>query len=231
MAPRENLPGWMFSGEEPISRNSSSSVLSIDHPLVHLLPRLKEYLAIVDPERIDRAMELLVNSETEEELFTDLQAQYGDVVVPEASTGELASAPSTTRVVHSISSKQSDKTIIPKPDGLRAKRSRIHSPEDDEDLSDFIVDDTDEDDGESDEESEYTESESELDEPEPDEDLRKRKRSPKQPPPPPAAPPTPFKTRLPPGPTVICKYGKACYRRNPVHFQEFAHPWILNPPS
>ncbi|KAG9394321.1 Zinc-finger (CX5CX6HX5H) motif [Carpediemonas membranifera] len=24
----------------------------------------------------------------------------------------------------------------------------------------------------------------------------------------------------------VCKYGKGCYRKNPVHFQEFAHPWL-----
>lgn len=24
----------------------------------------------------------------------------------------------------------------------------------------------------------------------------------------------------------ICKYGKKCYRNNPLHFKEFAHPWL-----
>ena len=24
----------------------------------------------------------------------------------------------------------------------------------------------------------------------------------------------------------VCKYGEACYRKNPEHFVEFAHPWI-----
>ncbi|KAJ3187763.1 hypothetical protein HDU85_006156 [Gaertneriomyces sp. JEL0708] len=24
----------------------------------------------------------------------------------------------------------------------------------------------------------------------------------------------------------VCRYGTACYRRNPVHFAEFAHPWL-----
>ena len=23
----------------------------------------------------------------------------------------------------------------------------------------------------------------------------------------------------------VCKYGKDCYRKNPLHFKEFAHPW------
>lgn len=229
MAPSEHLPGWMYSGDERNSRDNLSPLFSHDHALVHLLPRLKEYLAIVDPERIDRAMELLVNSETEDELFADLQAQYGDVVVPSAPTGAVASAPATARVRHTTSSNHTESAVA-KPGCPRAKRSKIPLPDNGDDLSDFIVDDTDED-YESDEESEYAESESELDEPEPDEDLRKRKRSPKQPPTRPAAPPVPFQTRLPPGPTVICKYGKACYRRNPVHFQEFAHPWLLNPPS
>lgn len=26
-------------------------------------------------------------------------------------------------------------------------------------------------------------------------------------------------------PIVVCKYGTACYRKNPIHFEEFAHPW------
>ena len=24
----------------------------------------------------------------------------------------------------------------------------------------------------------------------------------------------------------VCKYGKECYRKNPVHFNEYAHPWL-----
>ena len=24
----------------------------------------------------------------------------------------------------------------------------------------------------------------------------------------------------------ICQYGKKCFRKNPVHFAEFAHPWL-----
>ena len=24
----------------------------------------------------------------------------------------------------------------------------------------------------------------------------------------------------------VCQYGRECYRKNPVHFQEFAHPWL-----
>jgi histone H2B len=27
----------------------------------------------------------------------------------------------------------------------------------------------------------------------------------------------------------LCKYGPACYRKNPVHFTEFSHPWKDNP--
>lgn len=233
MAPREQLPGWMYSGDESSIPHTSSTASPSDHPLVHLLPRLKEYLSIVDPERIDRAMELLVNSETEEELFADLQAQYGDIVIPEGSKAEETSLTSTVPVVHSTAPKPTKKSTAPKGTIGKTKRSRPSEENEDDDMSDFIVDDTDEDDEEEsdEEESEYTESDSEFEEPEPDEDLRKRRRSPKPPPLPATAPPIPLQTRLPTGPTVICKYGKACYRRNPVHFQEFAHPWLLNPPS
>ena len=24
----------------------------------------------------------------------------------------------------------------------------------------------------------------------------------------------------------VCKYGKDCYRKNPAHFNDFAHPWL-----
>jgi hypothetical protein len=24
----------------------------------------------------------------------------------------------------------------------------------------------------------------------------------------------------------VCQYGPACYRKNPLHFKQFAHPWL-----
>ena len=28
------------------------------------------------------------------------------------------------------------------------------------------------------------------------------------------------------GPLPLCKFGEECYRKNPQHFKEFAHPWL-----
>ena len=28
------------------------------------------------------------------------------------------------------------------------------------------------------------------------------------------------------GKKQVCRYGKTCYRKNPQHFEEFAHPWL-----
>jgi hypothetical protein len=197
MSDRRSLPGWMFSSGDPEDANSRSGLqINPDPPLIHLLPRLKEYLRIVDPGRVDRAMELLVNCQSEDELFNDLQTQYGDLEIVEETenAGHLERSESPRRVP--------------------SKRSR-----DEDDLSDFIV------------------SDSELEEPDPDESVSRktkisRSRSPVlrvRPGPPPSA--TPVPTTLPLGPTIVCKYGKACYRKNPVHFQEFAHPWLLDQPG
>ena len=29
----------------------------------------------------------------------------------------------------------------------------------------------------------------------------------------------------------VCEYGKKCFRKNPLHFKEFAHPWLDNDKS
>jgi hypothetical protein len=122
------------SPDTPTTPASSS-----DHPLIHLLPQLKEFLTIKDPQRVDRAMELLANASSEEELFADLQAEYGDVEVAEE-----------------------DQPAVTKKQKTKDK---------------FIESDSDSDESED-------------------------------------------------SPTLpICKYGKSCYRKNPVHFQEFSHPW------
>ena len=202
MSDRRSLPGWMFGPGEEEPASQSGTQIDPNPPLIHLLPRLKEYLQIVDPARVDRAMELLVNCQSEDELFNDLQTQYGDLEVAEDTVDNSTSVRSQSR-----SSSQPSKSPP-------SKRSR-----DTDDLSDFIV------------------SGSELDEPDPDEVVVKknkmsRSRSPviqPRPGPPPSAPPVP--TTLPLGPSVVCKYGKSCYRKNPVHFQEFAHPWLLNQPG
>lgn len=193
----------MFSstGEQPTTPATPDSPEAV--PLMHLLPRLKEYLQIVDPDRVDRAMELLVNAQTEDELFSDLQAQYGDLTVETVDGNQNVSR--TQKRAQS-----SDKG--------KSKKAKHKSFSRDEDLSDFIVSDSEEIDEEED---------SEIQEPEPDEDLPPRARKS----PSPRSPAPPVATSLPLGPTVVCKYGKACYRKNPVHFQEFAHPWLLNQPG
>ena len=33
------------------------------------------------------------------------------------------------------------------------------------------------------------------------------------------------------GSRPVCQYGEKCYRKNPRHFQEFAHPWLGTPLS
>lgn len=193
----------MFSstGGESTSPTTPDSPEAV--PLMHLLPRLEEYLQIVDPDRVDRAMELLVNAQTEEELFSDLQAQYGDLTV-ETVDGDQ-NIPRTQKRAQSSGKGP-------------AKKAKHKSSSRDEDLSDFIVSDC--------EEVEEEEN-SEIQEPEPDEDLLLRVRKP----PSPRIPSPPVATSLPLGPSVVCRYGKACYRKNPVHFHEFAHPWLLNQPG
>ena len=190
-------------------------------PLTHLLPRLREYLRLVDPSQVEKAEDLLRFS-TEEELFKYLESTYGNTVTvedePVHDHQELQpSHPKPSKPSRSLSSGVS-----------RRKRSRSKSnAEADEDaLSDFIVSDSEEELSEEEEEEEFEESESDVEEPEPDDDLKRRKRLAKPPPQAKAAMPT----RYPTGPTIVCKYGKACYRKNPVHFQEFAHPWLLNQP-
>jgi hypothetical protein len=225
----------MFTTDDETLPNPDCSLGSVTgdtHPLIHLLPRLKEYLAIVDPDRVEAAMELLVNCQTEAELFDDLQTQYGDLPV-EATEGLESSVRPITEAVDPEKHKRSKRIKSGSEDsaGRKSKAHRTREAEDEE-LSDFIVPDTDEDGavGEE-EESEFSESESDIEEPEP-EDLSKRKLSPRGIPVPSSPPPRPpMPTRLSNGPSVLCKYGKACYRKNPVHFREFAHPWLLNQPG
>lgn len=227
MPPRERIPGWMYSTGEPDPEQGEVAASAEEPSLIHLLPRLKEYLALVDPDRVDRAMELLINCESEEELFSDLQAQYGDLEVPPENTVKESTEVSVRSPRQSKSSSSSASKPAPraKAHTQPKKRTRTSIDEDEDEMSDFIVSDSEEEESsESEEESEFEESE--LDEPEPDEDLRRRRRSPKGPPPARSSVPL----GVPAGPTIVCKYGKACYRKNPVHFQEFAHPW-LNPPS
>ena len=47
--------------------------------LFDLLPRLEEFLKLVDPPRVPRAQELLLEFDSEEELFAALQEEYGNV--------------------------------------------------------------------------------------------------------------------------------------------------------
>ena len=222
----------MFSTEDHESASGASRAsLEREPPLIHLLPRLRDYLSIVDPGRVDRAMELLVNCQSEDELFADLQAQYGDVIADAAP-----SAPTTRTTGQAASAK----TSTGKPRNVKpAKAHKRPARGQDDDVSDFIVSDSEDagseyDEDEEDEAEDEDESESEIDEPEPDDDLPPRRMSgqPRRVPTP-AAPPArpPMPTRMPIGPTVICKYGKSCYRKNPTHFQEFAHPWLLNQPG
>jgi hypothetical protein len=196
--PDRNLPGWLFSpGDDAESADDIPRVenpVIAEPPLLHLLPQLRAFLELKDPEHVDRAMELLVNCQSEEELFADLQAQYGDVNVEDAEK----LVPSSTE-----SNNQTSNTRPQSSDSSRASSASKRPPSkksSDQDLDDFIVPD-----------SEELESEEEEDEFEilPSRD---RSRSP----------------RRVTGPQIVCKYGKACYRKNPVHFQEFAHPWLPN---
>ena len=206
--PERSLPGWIFSpdeeeGEKGIAPKTETSVGG-DPPLLHLLPQLRAFLELKDPDRVDRAMELLVNCQSEDELFADLQAQYGDIdvedvekVVPQSTVNEPNSgkSESTQRSTSASSSR------IPVP-----KASRKSKQDKSSDLEDFIVPDSEEEEEVSDEEEEDS---FEIINPIPTRS-KGRSRSP----------------RRAPGPQIVCKYGRACYRKNPVHFQEFAHPWL-----
>jgi hypothetical protein len=193
--------------------------------LEHLRPRLEEYLALVDPSRVPQASKLLSDFSSEDELFSYLALQYGNTVKVDGASGGKHDSSGSTHGKSSSAIKSASKS----PSKRKPKLKSRPPDEDEAELSDFIVANSEDEEpsDEEDEESEFEESESDVDEPEPDLDLRKRKRRP-GPPPPPSKPPMP--TTLPPGPTIVCKYGKDCYRKNPVHFQEFAHPWLLNKP-
>jgi hypothetical protein len=86
------------------------------------------------------------------------------------------------------------------------KASRKSKQDKSSDLEDFIVPDSEEEEEVSDEEEEDS---FEVINPIPTRS-KDRSRSP----------------RRATGPQIVCKYGRACYRKNPVHFQEFAHPWL-----
>ena len=224
-----NLPGWMYSlDEEDDSAKNIAGDSETSSTLTHLMPRLKEYLTLVDPSRVIDAPAILSRFQTEEALFGYLESTYGGTVSvdSDAKTGHDSSSRDHKMKRASHSSQSS-----PKRSGLKAKQKRKAEEEDEDDLSDFIVPDSeDEEPEEEEEEEEFEESESDVDEPEPDLDFRKRRRHPGPPPPAHSTSKPPMPTKLGPGPTIVCKYGKDCYRKNPVHFEEFAHPWLLNKP-
>jgi aprataxin and PNK-like factor len=156
-------------------------------------------------------MELLVNCESEEDLFSDLQAQYGDIEV-DLESGRNNSEAAVSGNPPSVRSKTPMRT---------KSKSRLNRDED-SDLSNFIVPDSDEE-----EESDYTDGDDE------EEDASTRSPSPKK------SRTTSSAIRAQPvttsssvqrgsshRPQIVCKYGKSCYRKNPIHFQEFAHPWL-----
>merc|ERR1712110_1039735 len=45
-------------------------------------------------------------------------------------------------------------------------------------------------------------------------------------PPVPALPPSHIRLHRHAATRAVCKFGPECYRRNPEHFEEFAHPWL-----
>jgi hypothetical protein len=196
--PERDLPEWLFSPDASPEYSEdlppADNPVIADPPLLHLLPQLRAFLELKDPDRVDRAMELLVNCESEEELFSDLQAQYGDVNSEDVE--KVARLSDQSKI-------QADPMRVQasKPPRSSAPPGRPSSQiSNDKDLEDFIVPDSEE-------------IESEEDEFEILPTSRDRSRSPK---------------RGSAGPQIVCKYGKACYRKNPVHFQEFAHPWLPN---
>ena len=223
---KRGLPTWIYydednaSPEEPNSPNKSQPVVS-NPTLIHLLPQLQAFLQIKDPGRVYRAMELLVNCDSEEDLFADLQAQYGDIELDVANERQPSPTPQS-RVSGTMDS-QSSGNLTSNSQTSRNTRS---------DVSNFIVPDSE--DG-SDAEGIEDEDESELDddwEDDEDDDEEEVKQ------------PSPKKSRSfsqsvnsstsatagpsrsNHGPKIVCKYGKSCYRKNPIHFQEFAHPWL-----
>ena len=229
MSASRDLPGWMYSMESDESNPTEAVDDARALPLSHLLPRLREYLRLVDPNRVQKAEELLSFS-SEDELFRYLETTYGNTVAVDTSSPPAGQHDGMSTMPSKSS--RSSRSVSSASDKRKRPRSKSNEEAEDEDLSDFIVSDSEDDEVvEEDEEEEFQESESDVDEPEPDEDLKRRKRLVKPPPPRPIAQGA-MPTRFPAGPTIVCKYGKACYRKNPVHFQEFAHPWLLNqPPS
>lgn len=227
MATRD-IPGWMYS-EEPKGVSVAPSNPS-ECPLIHLLPRLKQYLSIVDPDRLDKAMELLVNCQSEDELFADLQAQYGDLNVRDVE--QLEHHEGVVPVEHldhkkSRTVKSDLKEVAAVPPNAVKSSFIVDDDEDEEDEADES--DYDEDEDEEDEEDEEDDEEDEeddengIEEPDPDEDrsIKKPRRS---------SPVGNIPVTGPIGPLTVCQYGRACYRKNPKHFQEFAHPWRIDTP-
>ena len=200
--PERSLPDWFYSQDERETSNGPKEGKVVpaigDPPLLHLLPQLRAFLELKDPEHVDRAMELLVNCQTEEELFADLQTQYGDVEVDDVE--KVVAPTEQTR-------SRKDQPSVSAPHANSHASSHQSRKHDEKDLEDFIVPDS---------EEEEVESEDDEDEfeivPLDARSRRTRSRSPKK----------------DSSPQIVCKYGKACYRKNPVHFKEFAHPWLPN---
>ena len=125
------------------------------------------------------------------------KAEDVEKVVPQPTVNE----PNSGKSESTQRSTSASSSRIPVP-----KASRKSKQDKSSDLEDFIVPDSEEEEEVSDEEEEDS---FEVINPIPTRS-KGRSRSP----------------RRATGPQIVCKYGRACYRKNPVHFQEFAHPWL-----
>jgi hypothetical protein len=168
-----------------------------------LLPRLCDFLKMVDPESACNATEILSRFTDEEELFIWLNEKYGHQYNANSDTWRP---------------NRYDKPRL-------NKLSDQHSPshKDHDSASDAVNSDT--------EESDHDDDHDDYD-PSDDSSYDPSLESPAESKPPAKKLRTAAGTgsagsddekKKPSKP--VCMYGTACYRRNPQHFSEFAHPW------
>ncbi|KAF4724363.1 hypothetical protein FOZ62_028231 [Perkinsus olseni] len=266
-ASRPRLSGWMVTGDQPSGHSQASTTVAGQRetggPMDDFLPKLRQFLSIVDPDREKASsdedlLRVLREYDTPNELFASLDKQYKSQWHDhqEAAEGGDQAADSSPPVASSppppAASKPRcqygnkcyrknpqhirdfDHTHSPLPDGGpptsspdKKKRKRDEDSPDDskeDDLSFIVPDDEDVTDtsdwsggptlpdgqmrkgrykGTYNDDPDYTASSSD---------------------PSPATSPNVSASPAPQRP--VCMYGTKCYRKNPVHFKEFAHPWL-----
>ncbi|KAF4693920.1 hypothetical protein FOZ60_009667 [Perkinsus olseni] len=218
-ATRPRLSGWMVTGDQPSGHSQASTTVAGQRetggPMDDFLPKLRQFLSIVDPDREKASsdedlLRVLREYDTPNELFASLDKQknpqhirdFDHTHSPLPDGGPPTSSPD----------KKKRKRDEDSPDDSKEDDLSFIVPDDDDvtDTSDWsggptlpdgqkhgvfhIVDDPD-----------YTASSSSSD-------------------PSPATSPNVSASPAPQRP--VCMYGTKCYRKNPVHFKEFAHPWL-----